>query len=94
MKITNDWAINIAKQSLDYCLKESCGKCVPCRIGSKRAAEIMARIENGEGEPQDLETLERLCKYMTTTSACGMGQATGNMVLSMLPHLCQNDTAE
>lgn len=69
---------------MDFSQKESCGKCVPCRIGSKRMSEILERVKNGEGNPVDIELLERLSNYMKITSLCAHGLSTGNAMLAMI----------
>lgn len=69
---------------MDFSQKESCGKCVPCRIGSKRVSEIIGRIKGGDGNPEDIKILERLGSYMKATSLCPHGLATGNTLLMMI----------
>ncbi len=76
--------VDVAKFFLNFSQKESCGKCTPCREGTKRMYEILDRITKGEGKLEDLETLERLGKVMKTTSLCGLGQTAPNPVLSTL----------
>ncbi len=76
--------VNIAKYFLAFTQLESCGKCVPCRIGTKRLLEILERITKGHGREGDLELLERLSKDIKSASLCGLGQTAPNPVLSTL----------
>lgn len=76
--------VNLAKFYLGFTVDESCGKCTPCRIGTKRMLEILEKITEGKGEPEDLERLEKLAKIIKTTSVCGLGQTAPNPVLSTL----------
>ncbi len=74
--------VNMAKYFVHFTQAESCGKCVPCRVGTKRLLEILTRITNGEGREGDVERLERLSKGIKTASLCGLGQTAPNPVLS------------
>lgn len=76
--------VNIAKYFLAFTQLESCGKCVPCRIGTKRLLEILERITKGQGREGDIELLERLSKDIKSASLCGLGQTAPNPVLSTL----------
>ena len=76
--------VNMARFFLDFTTKESCGKCVPCRIGTKRMHEILSRITEGKGEPGDLEKLETLCAGIKDGALCGLGQTAPNPVLTTL----------
>jgi NADH:ubiquinone oxidoreductase subunit F (NADH-binding)/(2Fe-2S) ferredoxin/Pyruvate/2-oxoacid:ferredoxin oxidoreductase delta subunit len=76
--------VNIAKYFLEFTQKESCGKCVPCRIGTKRLLEILTRITAGHGKEGDLELLEELSCDVRASSLCGLGQTAPNPVLSTL----------
>ena len=76
--------VNIAKYFLAFTQLESCGKCVPCRIGTKRLLEILERITKGLGREGDIELLERLSKDIKSASLCGLGQTAPNPVLSTL----------
>ncbi|MBP3738390.1 MAG: NADH-quinone oxidoreductase subunit NuoF [Muribaculaceae bacterium] len=80
----DDCMVSVAKFYLDFTVNESCGKCTPCRIGNKRLLEILTRITEGKGTPQDLETLKRLSEVIKETSLCGLGQSSPNPVLSTL----------
>jgi len=74
--------VDIARFFTDFVQKESCGKCVPCRIGTRRMLEILTRICNGEGKLEDIERLERLGSMVKDASLCGLGQTAPNPVLS------------
>ncbi|MGB9823825.1 MAG: NADH-quinone oxidoreductase subunit NuoF [Candidatus Hydrothermia bacterium] len=76
--------VNLAKFFLDFTVDESCGQCVPCRIGLKHLYDILDRITKGEGKMEDLETLEKLGEEIRRTSLCGLGQSAPNPVLSTL----------
>lgn len=76
--------VDIAKFFLKFTVEESCGKCTPCRIGTKRVYEILDRITNGRGELEDLELLEELSLHIKSTSFCGLGQSAPNPVLSTM----------
>ncbi|MGO9378039.1 MAG: NADH-quinone oxidoreductase subunit NuoF [Dissulfurispiraceae bacterium] len=76
--------VNIAKYFLAFTQLESCGKCVPCRIGTKRLLEILERITKGHGKEGDLELLEGLSRDIKSASLCGLGQTAPNPVLSTL----------
>lgn len=78
--------VDVARFSLAFTQAESCGKCTPCREGTKRMLEILERICQGKANPEDLEQLERLCRVVKNTSLCGLGQACSNLVLSTLNH--------
>ena len=78
--------VNIAKFYLEFTVDESCGKCTPCRIGTKRMLEILEKITNGEATKQDLEKLEELANIIPKTSVCGLGQSAPNPVLSTLKY--------
>ncbi len=76
--------VSMAKFFLDFTAKESCGKCVHCRIGTKRMLEILDRIVRGEGKPGDIELLEELCLAIKDGALCGLGQTAPNPVLTTL----------
>jgi len=76
--------IDIARFYLDFTVDESCGKCPPCRIGTKRMLEILDKITEGKGELGDIEKLERLAENIKSSSLCGLGQTAPNPVLSTL----------
>ncbi len=79
-----DCMVDIAKFFLEFTVEESCGKCTPCRIGSKRMLEILTKITKGTATMEDLDKLEELCYYVKENSACGLGQTAPNPVLSTL----------
>ncbi|MEG6614107.1 NADH-quinone oxidoreductase subunit NuoF [Pseudoclostridium thermosuccinogenes] len=76
--------VDIAKFFLEFTVDESCGKCPPCRIGTKRMLEILERITNGKGEEGDIEKLELLAKNIKAAALCGLGQTAPNPILSTL----------
>ena len=76
--------VNMAKFFLDFTTKESCGKCVHCRIGTKRMYEILTRIVSGNGEDGDIELLEELCLGIKDGALCGLGQTAPNPVLTTI----------
>ncbi len=78
--------VNIAKFFLEFTQAESCGKCVPCRIGTKRLLEILDRITKGHGREGDIELLEVLCANVKSASLCGLGQTAPNPILSTLKY--------
>lgn len=78
--------VDIARFFMEFTQDESCGKCTPCRIGTRRLLEILQKICNGEGQPGDIETLEMLCHEISRDSLCGLGQGAPNPVISMLEH--------
>ncbi|MCP4150840.1 MAG: NADH-quinone oxidoreductase subunit NuoF [bacterium] len=78
--------VDLAKYFLNFTVQESCGKCTPCRVGTRHMAEILEKICNGEGEPADLEKLEFLANTVKSTSLCGLGQTAPNPVLTTLKY--------
>jgi NADH:ubiquinone oxidoreductase subunit F (NADH-binding)/(2Fe-2S) ferredoxin/Pyruvate/2-oxoacid:ferredoxin oxidoreductase delta subunit len=76
--------VDIARFFMDFIQDESCGKCNPCRIGTRRMLEILTRICEGKGEPGDIERLEELGQNISSTSLCGLGQGSPNPVVSTL----------
>jgi len=80
----DDCMVNIAKFFLEFSQEESCGKCTPCRLGTKRMFEILEKITHGEGEMEDLTKLETLGNVIKNTALCGLGQTAPNPVLSTL----------
>jgi NAD-dependent dihydropyrimidine dehydrogenase PreA subunit len=81
-----DCMVNIAKFYLEFTVEESCGRCVPCRIGTKRLHEILSSITEGRGTEADLAELQSLAKVITDTALCGLGQTAPNPVLSTLKY--------
>jgi len=78
--------VNLAKFYLGFTVDESCGKCTPCRIGTKRMLEILDRITEGKGESDDIEKLEKLANTIIKASVCGLGQTAPNPVLSTIKY--------
>lgn len=78
--------VNLARFYLDFTVSESCGKCTPCRIGTKRMLEILEKICNGNGNIEDIERLKKLGEYIEKTAVCGLGQTASNPVLSTLKY--------
>ena len=76
--------VDIAKFVLEFTVDESCGKCTPCRIGTRRMLEILEKITKGQAEMEDLDRLEELCNHLKTSSLCALGQTAPNPVLSTL----------
>jgi len=76
--------VDLSRFFLNFTQSESCGKCTPCREGTKRMLEILTRICEGEGVPEDIETLERLGRVIKSTALCGLGNTAPNPVLSTL----------
>ncbi len=76
--------VDMAKFFLEFTVDESCGKCTPCRVGTKRLLEILDKITMGEGTLEDLDRLEELCNYIKANSLCGLGQTAPNPVLTTL----------
>ena len=76
--------VDIAKFFLEFTVDESCGKCTPCRVGTKRLLEMLDKITSGKGTMEDLDKLEELCYYIKANSACGLGQTAPNPVLATL----------
>ncbi|MFW5668320.1 MAG: NADH-ubiquinone oxidoreductase-F iron-sulfur binding region domain-containing protein, partial [Acetivibrio ethanolgignens] len=76
--------VDIAKFFLEFTVDESCGKCTPCRVGTKRMLEILEKITKGQGTLEDIDKLEELCYYIKENSLCGLGQTAPNPVLSTL----------
>lgn len=78
--------VDIAKFYLGFTCSESCGKCTPCRIGTKRMLEILEKISEGKGQMEDLDKLEELAKYIQANALCGLGQTAPNPILSTMEH--------
>ncbi len=78
----DDCMVDIAKFFLKFTVDESCGKCTPCRVGTRRLLEILEKITSGKGTMEDLERMEYLCNYIKENSLCGLGQTAPNPVLS------------
>ena len=78
--------VDIARFFLDFTVDESCGKCPPCRIGTKRMLEILERITQGKGEEGDIEKLQELGRSIKSSALCGLGQTAPNPVLSTIQY--------
>ena len=78
--------VDIARFFMDFTQDESCGKCTPCRVGTKRILEVLDRICGGEGRDGDIELLEDLCRHVKSNSLCGLGQGAPTPVESTLKH--------
>ena len=78
--------VDIAKFFLEFIIDESCGKCSPCRIGTKRLYDLLTKITEGNGTLEDITTIEELCEHIKQSALCGLGQTAPNPVLSTLHH--------
>ncbi|WP_349255113.1 NADH-quinone oxidoreductase subunit NuoF [Methylomusa anaerophila] len=78
--------VDIAKFFMEFCVDESCGKCTPCRLGTKRMMEILERITAGEGREGDIELLQEIGHMMKSAALCGLGQTAPNPILSTIHH--------
>lgn len=76
--------VDIAKFFLEFTVDESCGKCAPCRIGTRRLLELLTKITDGKGTMEDIDKLEELCYSIKASAMCGLGQTAPNPVLSTL----------
>jgi bidirectional [NiFe] hydrogenase diaphorase subunit len=76
--------VDVARFFMDFCRSESCGKCVPCRVGTTQIHQLLERITSGQGTPADLDRLEELSDLVKNTSLCGLGQTAPNPVMSTL----------
>jgi len=81
--------VDVAKYFMDFCMTESCGKCVPCRVGTYQLNEVLGRICRQEGTAADKALLEELCDLLKNTSLCGLGQSAPNPVLSTLRYFAE-----
>ena len=76
--------VDVARFFMEFCREESCGKCIPCRVGTDKMLEILTRVCAGNSKPDDIETLEKWARIMQNTALCGLGQTASNPVLSTL----------
>ena len=76
--------VDVARFFMEFCMDESCGKCIPCRAGTVQMHELLNRIIRKQGTAEDLARLEELCDMVRHTSLCGLGQTAPNPVLSTL----------
>jgi bidirectional [NiFe] hydrogenase diaphorase subunit len=81
--------VDVARFFMEFCMEESCGKCIPCRAGTVQMYDILRRITTGEAAADDLEMLKSLCELLRETSLCGLGQTAPNPVLSTLKYFPQ-----
>jgi bidirectional [NiFe] hydrogenase diaphorase subunit len=80
----NSCMVDVAKYFIEFCMTESCGKCIPCRVGTAQMHHLLTKISYGEATMDDLALLEHLCDVVKNTSLCGLGQAAPNPVISTL----------
>lgn len=85
--------VDIAKFFLEFTVDESCGKCTPCRIGTKRLYQYIEKITRGQGTPEDIDKIKELCQYMKSTSLCALGQTAANPVISTMHYFGDEYTA-
>jgi bidirectional [NiFe] hydrogenase diaphorase subunit len=76
--------VDVARFFMEFCMSESCGKCVPCRVGTAQMYDLLEKIQKGQAGPDDLKLLEDLCDMVRNTSLCGLGQTAPNPVVSTL----------
>ena len=86
----DDCMIDIARYFLEFTQNESCGKCTPCREGTKRMLEVLTKITSGKGEEEDIEKLMRLANLIKKTALCGLGQSAPNPVLTTMKYFKMN----
>jgi ferredoxin len=82
----DDCIVSVTKFYIEFLQRESCGKCTPCRVGTKRMLELLIKITEGRGEDSDLTTLERLSGIMASTARCGLGRTAPNPFLTGYNH--------
>ena len=78
--------VDVAKFFMEFCMDESCGKCIPCRAGTVQMHSLLKRITEGMATTDDLAQLEQLCELLKSTSLCGLGQTAPNPVISTLKY--------
>jgi bidirectional [NiFe] hydrogenase diaphorase subunit len=76
--------VDVARYFMEFCMTESCGKCIPCRVGTVHMYDLLTKIASGTASDADLELLEALCGLVRDTSLCGLGQTAPNPVVSTL----------
>jgi bidirectional [NiFe] hydrogenase diaphorase subunit len=84
--------VDVARFFMEFCMTESCGKCVPCRVGTVQMYNLLTKIYEGEATPGDLALLEELCDMVRNTSLCGLGQSAPNPIMSTLRYFRQEYT--
>jgi bidirectional [NiFe] hydrogenase diaphorase subunit len=85
--------VDIAHYFMEFCRDESCGKCIPCRVGTVQMHRLLEKMRAGEATNADLERLKELCQLVKETSLCGLGQSAPNPVLSTLRYFPEEYTA-
>jgi len=95
MIVTDDSScmVDVAKYFIEFCMSESCGKCVPCRVGTTHLHNLLEKICRGEGTEKDIATIEELCDVVRNTSLCGLGQSAPNPIMSTLNYFRHEYTA-
>jgi bidirectional [NiFe] hydrogenase diaphorase subunit len=78
--------VDVARYFMEFCMSESCGKCVPCRVGTAEMHQLLSRIVQGQATPEDMTLLQELCETVKYTSLCGLGQSAPNPVLSTIKY--------
>ena len=78
--------VDVAKYFMEFCMSESCGKCIPCRAGTQQMHGILEKITAGEAAPADVALLEELCELVRSTSLCGLGQSAPNPIVTTLKY--------
>jgi len=81
--------VDVAKYFVEFCMSESCGKCIPCRAGTEQMHELLQKIADGEATASSLTLLEELCDLVKNTSLCGLGQSAPNPILTTLRYFRQ-----
>ena len=76
--------VDVARYFMEFCMTESCGRCIPCRVGTAQMYDLLTKITRGEASMDDLAQLEKLCDMVRATSLCGLGQGAPSPVLSTL----------
>lgn len=85
--------VDVAKFFMEFCMSESCGKCVPCRVGTTQLYHLLCKITSGAAQPSDLDKIEELCGLVKNTALCGLGQTAPNPVMSTLHYFRGEYTA-
>jgi NADP-reducing hydrogenase subunit HndC len=78
--------VDVARYFMEFCMDESCGKCVPCRVGGRKLHTILEKISKGQGEPEHLDQIAEIGLAMQRASLCGLGQTAPNPALSMIKY--------
>jgi bidirectional [NiFe] hydrogenase diaphorase subunit len=83
---SNTSMVDVAHYYMEFCMDESCGKCIPCRVGTVQLYRLLSKIREGKATPADLKLLAELCDMVKNTSLCGLGQSAPNPVLTTLQY--------